>query len=908
MTTIHREGHTDAQVAAIEEIERNLQIIACAGSGKTCVVSHRIMHILRTIPEIAPENIVAFTFTEKAAAELKDRISKLYRGEYANIEGLGAMYIGTIHGFCFDLLQQYVPDYLKFDVLDEVGQRLFIDRRSVQSGMKGLGLRRYLQTRLYARILGVMRETTLKLDIVAGLPVDTALRTYRTLLSQQAYLDFDEILVRAVEQVETNPDLRIRLAERVRYLTVDEYQDVNPIQERLVRELVDLGANVCVVGDDDQNIYQWRGSDVSHIIKFGDTYDDVVKAPLEENFRSSRAVIEAAGRIVERNENRIPKEMKSGNSDRVYERGDLLALSFADPDQEAAWIADKITRLRGTAYSDGGSERGLAWSDMAILLRSVKNTAQPIVDALTARGIEYVVTGMSGLFGTPEARAATAIFERLAGDIDDGELRRAWEEAGVGLTARDLDAGVALVADRKRTDDGRRSSLYYLQRVFLDYLAAIRLREDRVLDGRGELVYYNLGKFSQLISDYEAIHFKTDPDSKYRSFVDFLTYQAPDVYPEGGQDAAYAIPDAVQIMTVHQSKGREFPVVFLPCLQRNRFPSRRQSNQVWNYLPKAAVPNADRYDSSENDERRLMYVAITRAEKWLFCSWAPDLNNRLYKRSGLFFDELTHDANFLTRELPDTVVAKCEPKPRRPMINVEISFSDLKFFLRCPYEFKLRLLYGFNPPIHEALGYGRSLHNALAELHKRALEGEKFSEEDASEFVDRHLSVRYAYASLEQDLRRAAEKAFANYLRENAPHLDRLEHAEVDVELTLEDGIVVHGRIDLVRRTDTGETSVVDFKSSERAQTDEVTRVQLHLYALGYRERFGKIADLIEVHNLDRGGSVREVVDDALMAQTVDTVRDAGDRLRTNRFERLEIYGEKTCGTCDMRGICRDSE
>ena len=475
------------------------------------------------------------------------------------------------------------------------------------------------------------------------------------------------------------------------------------------------------------------------------------------------------------------------------------------------------------------------------------------------------------------------------------------------MTAADLDAGEALVADRERTDDGRRSSLYYLQRVFLDYLEAIKLREEGVPEGRGEIVYYNLGKFSQLISDYEAIHFKTDPAAKYRSFVDFLTYQAPDVYPEGGQDAAYAIPDAVQIMTVHQSKGREFPVVFLPCMQRNRFPSRRQSNLVWNYLPKEAVFNADRYDSSESDERRLMYVAITRAEKWLFCSWAPDPKNRLYKHSGSFFDELTRDPNFLTRELPDTESTKCEPKARRPMINVEISFSDLKFFLRCPYEFKLRLLYGFNPPIHEALGYGRSLHNALAELHKRALAGDQFSDADASEFIDRHLSVRYAYASLEQDLRRSAEKAFANYLRENAPHLDKLEHAEVDVELTLEEGIVVHGRIDLVRRTDTGETSVVDFKSSERAQSDDVTRIQLHLYALGYRERFGKIADLIEVHNLDRGGSVREVVDDALMVQTVETVRNAGDRLRTNRFERLDVYHDTTCGVCDMRGFCRNA-
>lgn len=903
-----RVRHTDDQLRAIDEIDHNLQIIACAGSGKTRVVSHRVLHILRTVDGIKPENIVAFTFTESAAAELKDRITKLYREEFGNVEGLGAMYIGTIHGFCFDLLQQYVPEYLKYDMLDEVGQRLFIDRYSVQSGLKGLGLRRYVQTGLYTRILGVIRETDLDPNKIAGTPVEEAAETYEELLEAKAYLDYDDILVRAVTEIECNDELRRQLAERINYLTVDEYQDVNPIQERLVGQLVALGANVCVVGDDDQNLYQWRGSDVSHIQNFERNYRAVVTVPLEENFRSSPAVVSAARRIVEVNPNRLAKQMRAGNPARTYARGDLLALTFATPADEADWIAEKITSMRGLAYEDDGHERGLAWSDFAVLLRSVKNTAQPIVDALRKAQVPYIVTGMNGLFDTAEAEAAAGIFRRLVGEIDDAELRRLWADARLGLSNADLDGGLDLIAEREHPDPGQRYATYNLQRVFLDFLAAISLREDKVPNGRGEVVYYNLGKFSQLISDYEAIHFKTEPSAKYASFVGFLTYQAPHVYPEGGQDKAYAIPDAVQVMTVHQAKGREFPTVFLPCLQRNRFPSKKQGNQVWNYLPKEAVRNADRYDSSEADERRLMYVAITRAEKWLFCSWAPDLTKKLYRRPGLFFEELTRDADFLTHEPP---VASPPPKSlppssRKPLVNVELSFSDLKYFLQCPYEFKLRLLYGFNPPIHEALGYGRSLHNALAELHTRALAGERFDESDAADFIDRHLNVRYAYPSLEEDLRRSAEKAFSKYLKENAADLDKLEHVEEPVELTLEDGIVVHGRIDLVRRTDTGETAVVDFKSTQESQAAAVTRVQLHLYALGYQERFGKLVDLIEIHNLDNGGSVRELVDNQMMTDTIDLVREAGDRLRTNRFERLKTFTKKTCGACDLCGICRD--
>lgn len=900
--------HTDAQLKAIQEIGRDLQIIACAGSGKTRVVANRVVHILETRggEGVTPEHIVAFTFTEKAAAELKDRIGRLYRDRYGHVEGLGGMYVGTIHGFCLDLLQRYVSEYLKFDVLDEIGQRLFVDRNSTKSGMKALGLRRWIESNVYLRVLAVLREADIDPNLIAGTQLESSFDAYEDLLEQHRYLDYDDILVKAVAEVAGNDDLRAQLARRVRYLIVDEYQDVNPIQEQLVRHLHDLGANVCVVGDDDQNIYQWRGSDVEHILEFSNRYPDVVTQPLEENFRSSEAIVGAARQIVEANSRRLPKAMESAGHQQ-FERGDLLALRFADPTEEAEWIADKIGDLLGLPFLEaGGSERGLAHSDIAVLLRSVKGTGAPIVEALRARRIPFVITGMSGLFDTPEAHAAAGLFRRLVGEIDDRELRALWVDADLGLTDAEIDRGLDLVAVREHPDDRARFALYNLQRVYLDFLEAIELREDKVPGGRGEVVYYNLGKFSQVISDYEEIHFRTEPQGKYTNFVGFLRFQAPNYYPEGGQDAAYAVPDAVRIMTVHQAKGMEFPVVFLPCLQRNRFPSKRQHNRVWNCVPKEAVRNADRYDGDEEDERRLMYVAITRAEKHLFCSWAPDPSNRLYKKPSVFFEELTRNSRFLTRApAVNEPRRRLPPEPRRPLVNVELSFSDLKYFLDCSYEFKLRLLYGFNPPIHEALGYGRSLHNALAELHRRSLAGERFDDSVATELVDRHLQVRYAYPDLREQLRDAANWAISRYLKENADHLDRLEHAEEEVELNLADGIVVHGRIDLVRRTDIDEVAIVDFKSTEQSQAAEVTRVQLHLYALGYEERFGKLADLIEIHNLDEGGSIREQVDQRMMDDTIAIVRDAGDQLRTNRLERLATYSEKKCGTCDLRSICR---
>ena len=264
----------------------------------------------------------------------------------------------------------------------------------------------------------------------------------------------------------------------------------------------------------------------------------------------------------------------------------MLALTFADAQAEAEWITDKIDSMRGLAFADGdGAKRGLAWSDFAVLLRSVKRNAQPIVDALEDRGIPYVVSGMTGLFDTLEAHAASGIFRRLVDEIDSEELRRLWTDAELGLTKADLDRGVELLEDRQSPDPGKRFAVYNLQRVYLDFLDAVELREEKVPIDRGEVVYYNLGKFSQILSDYEAIHFHSKPEEKYKSFVGFLTYQAPNYYPEGGQDEAYTVPNAVRIMTVHQAKGMEFPAVFIPALQRNRFPSKKQHNRVWDYLP-----------------------------------------------------------------------------------------------------------------------------------------------------------------------------------------------------------------------------------------------------------------------------------------------------------------------------------
>lgn len=910
-------NYTDSQKNAIHHLDGNLQIIACAGSGKTQVISQRIVNILREKANegIGPPNIVAFTFTEKAAGELKDRIHCLCKEQLGSDIGLAEMYVGTIHGFCLDLLQTYEHRYLKYTVLSDVQQRLLIDQHSRESGLSdltthdGKPLKRWKDSKLYQKILSIIREAAINEAKLGAHPIRSALAKYQDLLDRKRYLDYSTLLTEAVQSIAVDQGLRNILADRVRYLVVDEYQDVNPLQEVLIKQLHELGASLCVVGDDDQTIYQWNGSDIDNILGFTDRYPAVHPITMGDNFRSSRGVVEAARKVVERNGRRLPKRMESRET-QAFEHGDLLCLKFATPDKEAAWIVERIQALRGLPFTEDGITRGLSWSDSAILLRSVKNSAEPIVSALRAAGVPYLIRGMNRLFETDEVRAASAIFHYLAGHIDRAMLRSTWETSDVGVDAAALeDAIVWLDEDRAAWPNRWRKSDYSLQHTYLGFLERIALREESVPDhgdtprSRGELIYYNLGKFSQVITDYEQIHFHSDPASLYGSFSDFLIHQAPDYYPEGWEDAGYSVPDAVQIMTVHQAKGMEFPAVFVPNLVGNRFPAKRQGGRQWYHvIPNEAVSGADRYLGCEEDERRLFYVALTRSKKYLYCTWAPESTAGMYAKPSPFVSEFTASEYVLTREPKRAEVPKQTPQPKKAQAEVVLSFSELKYLFECPYQFKLRFLYGFNPVIHEELGFGKSLHDALAEVHRRAIQGDILDADAVPGLLDTHLHIPYAREVVRENLRKEAERSLCRYFAENAGVLDKIEHAEKTIELKLSEGVVVHGRIDLIRRTDTKQIIIIDFKSTNRAQEEEITRDQLNIYALGYQQLTGQSADLVEIYNLDEGAgaAVRELVEPALLKATEQRVVDAGKLIRDGGLCR-----PAACSGCDFKGICR---
>jgi DNA helicase-2/ATP-dependent DNA helicase PcrA len=498
------------------------------------------------------------------------------------------------------------------------------------------------------------------------------------------------------------------------------------------------------------------------------------------------------------------------------------------------------------------------------------------------------------------------LFYFLAGEIGESDLTAAWRTADLGIDELALAAAVAKAAqareDMKNADIGQ-FKVYNLQRQFMAFLEMSALREENVPNGRGELAFYNLGKFSQAISDFESIHFKSDPVQKYQSFAGFLRHHAESAYPEGWQDNAYATPDAVQIMTVHQAKGLQWPAVFVPQLVKNRFPSRGGGGRTpWHLIPAEAFSNAARYKGGVEDERRLFYVAMTRAQKFLHLTWAPTLGNRTAQSPSDFFNEVLASKYVKRRRQSYSERTHLDPTPRASVANVVLSFSDMKYFFECPYQFKLRILYGFNAPLDEALGFGKSLHDALADVHQRALRGEAIAPDEADDLVARHLRTPYAYPALREKLEGAACKAIDGYIRKNSDEFSNLEFSEKGIEISLGDGVSVSGRIDLVRRIDTGEVTIVDLKSNERSQAELVTETQLHIYALGYQELTGRDADYVEIYELDEQKQKTRSVDADFMDDVKRDVRNAASALRDNHL--VPNPHVKTCSTCDYRKLC----
>lgn len=875
------------QIDAVNAIDEDVEIIACAGAGKTGVVTRRIINILKSKPDVLPENIVAFTFTKKAAEELKSRIYSMGQAVLGNTQGFANMYIGTIHGFCLNMLQEFLPQFQSFTVLDEIHSKLFIERYYSEIGMEDMGLQKYIDTNLFIQAMSLLNENWYdehKWDD----GIRTAFAKYKSKLYAEKYFDYSLILREMVEQLEGNIIFRGVAAEKVKYLTVDEYQDTNPVQERLISILKELGANLCVVGDDDQTIYQFRGSDSSNILTFMYRYGVQKYIVLDTDYRSTEGIVSVAKNVISFNSNRLPKEMKSGCKT-PYDIGDVVFKEFSFPEDEYEFIAENIEKLHSI---------GIPYSEIAILLRKRKIGAD-IAEVLDKHDIPFIIEGMNDLMYTPECRAAKGIFDYLNGQIEMIALFEMWQKVDYPFTRNDLGNAIQVLMTIDVSQMKHYTELN-LQQIYKDFLKNAMLFED----GRSqtEMILYNLGKFSQVIGDYEVINFTRKPRSKLDNFCKFLHYTADGYYPEGYLSNDYIKLDAVSIMTVHQSKGLEYAAVFIPGLNKNFFPAQKVGGKnVWHVIRREWITGSSRFDGDLEDERKLFYVAVTRAKKYLFISRATETRD---KTVSPFFLEAQGSPCMLPYDSTTVYDTTHLPDLRHDKIPLTLNFSLLENYFDCPYRFKLTVFYGFNEPLSERIGYGNALHAVIRNINQAAIDGVPITQKFIDKTFEDVFYLPYAIEIQRERMLKSAKESVRKYV-EHKDRLNDIRLAESPIEIDLGDGITVNGRIDMVKEiTENGQkkTVIVDFKTANRRVLDSIKTEQLKIYALGYQHLTGQSADFMEIYHLNSENSAREPITVDTIQGVENEIRTAADCIRRNELPRR--CDAENCSKCRMSHLC----
>lgn len=879
---------SEKQIEAVNAIDEDVEIIACAGAGKTGVVTRRIINILKSKPDVSTSNIVAFTFTKKAAEELKSRIYKIGEAVLGNTQGFANMYIGTIHGFCLKVLQEFLPEFQPFTVLDEVHTKLFVERYYDSIGMTDLGLTKYVETDLFISVMSLLNENWSDVDRWSEV-TRTAYEKYRAKLYAEKYFDYSLILRETVEQLERNADFRVLIAEKVKYLTVDEYQDTNPIQERLISLIKELGAKLCVVGDDDQTIYQFRGSDANNILTFMQRYNIQRYIVLDTDYRSTDGIVDVAKNIISQNARRLPKVMRSGCST-VYDKGDVVYKELEHQEDEYEFIAQNIRKLHGV---------GVPYSEMAILLRKRKIGAD-IAEVLEKNDIPFIIEGMNELMQTRECQAARGIFEYLNGELEATELYQRWLKVKYPFDKKELADSLQVVMTLDISKLKNYTDLN-LQQVYHDFLKGLSINESE--NPEAEIILYNLGKFSQVIGDYEVINFTLKPRSKLNGFCAFLKYTASDYYPEGSLTNSYIKPEAVSIMTVHQSKGLEFAAVFIPSLNKNFFPAQRVGGKsVWHVIERAWITGSSRFDGDLEDERKLFYVAVTRAKKFLFLSRSKDGRD---KNVSTFLEEAKSSAYLLPYN--DDVVYNAEhlPEMKKDTIPLTLNFSILEDYFECPYRFKLSMFYGFVQPLTALLGYGNTMHAIVCNINRAAIEGKPITEQLVQDIFDKVFYLPYAIPAQRERMIKSAKKGISQYIEQYKEHFDDIRFAETDIELDIGNGVTVNGRIDMVKDEvvdGKAKTVIVDFKSANKKVLQSLGSEQLKIYALGYERLTGRNADFVEIHQLDTGGTAKETLANTAADDVIAEIKDAAEHIRGNDLPR-RCSSEK-CAKCHLRHLC----
>ncbi|HEY3067220.1 MAG TPA: ATP-dependent DNA helicase [Methylomirabilota bacterium] len=877
------EGLNETQRRAVTHDAGPLLIVAGAGTGKTTVITRRIAYLIAARKAL-PHEILALTFTDKAAAEMEERVDTLVPYGYADVE------ISTFHAFGDRLLREHslevglTPD---FRVLSRAEQVIFFRDRLFEFPLeryRPLGdPTRHLHAmitlmsrckdediapaeyqacaeRLRAQAAAAPGDEALADVAAAQTELSATYAKYQELMAREGAVDFGDQIVYALTLLRTRPHVRNACQRRFRYILVDEFQDTNYAQFELVKIMSARHHNLAVVLDDDQAIYRWRGAAISNVLGFLALHPEATQVVLTENYRSHQRILDAAYRvIVYNNPDRL--EVKSGiDKHLVATAGD----DGPEPEhrhyETGTQEADAVAELIQERVQEGRWR----YDDVAILVRS-NNDADAFLRSLNLRGMPWTFSGNAGLYGRPEVRLLISFLRTVAHPDDSVSLhylassdlyqvpivdltrcathadrRHRWlfdvfRELETISELRDVIGEEGRVAIRQLVSDlvrymelGREmptGELLYQFLVDSGWLA----RMSKAATARDEAEVQNVSKFFRRIQDAShALRY-----DNIREFVKHL-----DALIDAGEDPAVAEADvetpAVRVLTVHKAKGLEFPVVFLVGLVQDKFPSRRKGEplELPGELIKEILPSGDFH---LQEERRLFYVGMTRARRELYLTSARDYGGARERKVSQFVLEaldLPKDAARPFRGKAVEEIRRFAPPaesdaelapPLAPDQELLISHKQVDDYETCPLKYKY--VHIMRVPIlrHHSVVYGNTIHKVVEHYLKRRVAGNYTSLDDMLGIYEREWENQGFLTWQHQEARKAAGRdALTRFWHQAETDGDKPTHIEKEFGFSVGPNRV-RGRFDRVDEDLLGAT-IVDYKTSEVKRQKDADR------------------------------------------------------------------------------------
>lgn len=958
-------GLTEEQREAVEFGAGPLLIVAGAGTGKTMVITRRIARLIID-KEALPEQILALTFTEKAAAEMEERVDMLLPYGLANVQ------ISTFHSFGDSLLKQYGlemginPDY---QVLSQPEQAIFF-----QEHIFDLPLERYRPlgnpTKFIQHILRVISrakdedispeaytafaekladkakqnpdDPELAESAQKHMEVARTYATYQELLIKHGKVDFGDQVFMALKLLRENPSVLSTIRRNIKYILVDEFQDTNFTQYQLVKLLGGENGNITVVGDDDQSIYKFRGAAISNILGFIDDYPSARQVVLTRNFRSTQNILDAAYNLIRNNnpdrlevKNRINKQLVAVSEEMIPVEQIRCDTGVTEADTVASIIAELA------------EDNVCSFQDIAVLVRT-NAMADAFIRGLNMRNIPWFFSGNKGLYERPEVKVLISflnvlcdpensqhLYNLAASELYEikpmGELLTLFSSAmrqhrslfsvfteictdeetqvsaGTVLSIRKLLKDVAEYQETAR--DNITGFVLYQFITGSGYLKKLTSVES--VENNRKI--QNIARFFDVIWSFAQIA----ADDRVVFFVQHLKrlMDAGDNPPVAEADRD---EDAVSISTVHKAKGLEWPVVFMVGLAHSKFPARRKSNTI--DLPRELVQEfVPAGDVHMQEERRLFYVGMTRAKQRLYFTSAANYGGKRRQKCSQYVQEAL-DRPVIDEEIRKSNAVEQIERYGAPSINdretmapvppdtvVNLSYYQIDDYNTCPLKYKYAHILHL-PFFHHSIVYGKAVHAAIERYYRHIILNSPVTVDDLYDAYEKAWR-NIGFLSREHEERRfeAGKAALLGFFNDEQKRKHDASKILVEESFSfMKDFNRVAGRWDLLEQRD-GDIIIADFKTSEVYQQDKADKkakesMQLAVYALAYEAKYGTMPDRVELRFVESGLVGTAPVTEKMIKKVYEQIETAAAGIRSREYEATPGYQQ--CRFCAFDKIC----